>query len=218
MTILEYYSSPIITMNDVNKSGCRGRPRSFNTDVALERAMAIFWARGYEGSSVPALSEAMGISAQSLYAAFESKEHLYRTAMARYQATLGGFSARALAEEADAIAALIRLLGDAADLFSQFPETPGCMVTTAPSGASDDVLARFGRQLRADASAAVEARLRQGLADGQIRADADCATWAGYITGVVQGMSVQARDGVSRDPLRRIAALAARSLDSLRPT
>lgn len=204
-------------MTDVNNGSRRGRPRAFDIDTALERAMALFWALGYDGSSVPALSEAMGISAQSLYAAFESKEQLYRNAIARYQATLGGFSARALSEETDGIAALVRLLNDAADLFSRYPETPGCMITNAPSGTSGDVLTQFGRQLRAESFAALEARLHQALADGQVRADTDCSAWAAYLASVVQGMSVQARDGVGREVLQAIATVAARSLEALRP-
>lgn len=203
-------------MTDVNKLARRGRPRAFDADAALERAMGLFWARGYEGSSMPALTEAMGISAQSLYAAFASKEQLYREAIARYQDTMGGFATRALAEEADGIDAAIRVLRDAAELFSRYPETPGCMITMAPAGHADDALTQFGRQLRTDSLAAVEARLHRAMAEGQIRGDTDCAAWAGYLTSVVQGMSVQARDGRSPEALQGVADIAARSFEALR--
>lgn len=216
MTIPEYVDQGIITMTDVTKLARRGRPRAFDPDAALDRAMGVFWARGYEGSSMPALTEAMGISAQSLYAAFASKEQLYRDAIARYQDTMGGFATRAMAEEVDGVDAMVRVLGDAAELFSRYPDTPGCMITMAPSGDADDALTQFGRQLRADSLVAVESRLHRALAEGQIRADTDCAAWASYLTSVVQGMSVQARDGGSRQTLQAIAALAARSFEALR--
>jgi AcrR family transcriptional regulator len=199
----------------INNRG-RGRPRAFDRDQALQQAMETFWANGYNATSVPMLTEAMGISAQSLYAAFGSKDALYREAIALYQSTVGGFGARAMAEENDAIAAMARLFRDAASAFTSSPTHPGCMITTAPSGQGDEPLTIFGRQLRAEAMRQVRKRLERGVREGQLRADTDCDAWARYVVGVTQGLSTQALDGETLEGLLTTAAIAARSLEELR--
>lgn len=195
----------------------RGRPRAFDREQALHRAMEVFWAMGYDQASIPSLTQAMGISAQSLYAAFGSKDALYREAIELYQSTIGGFGARAMAEEEDAVAAMQRLLRDAAITFSGSAAHPGCMITMAPSGQTADPLAVFGRQLRAESQRRVEERLARGVSAGQVRADVDCAAWARYITSVIEGMSTQARDGETTDALLSIANITADALEVLRP-
>src|ERR1700686_5925300 len=65
-------------------SGRTGRPRSFDLDQALDAAMQVFWRNGYEGASLSALTQAMGINRPSLYAAFGDKETLFRKALDRY--------------------------------------------------------------------------------------------------------------------------------------
>src|ERR1035438_3896735 len=73
--------------SDVRKEqGAMGRPREFDTDAGLEKAMRLFWAKGYEGTSVADLTEALGISRPSLYAAFGDKQSLFRAALERYAA------------------------------------------------------------------------------------------------------------------------------------
>src|SRR2546426_9663255 len=62
----------------------RGRPRSFCTEEALDRALQVFWQKGYEGTSLSDLTEAMGINRPSLYAAFGNKEELFRKVLALY--------------------------------------------------------------------------------------------------------------------------------------
>src|SRR5260370_37340953 len=73
-----------------------GRPRGFDADRALDRALAIFWRNGYEGASLPALTKAMGINRPSLYAAFGNKEALFRKAVDRYERGAAGYAPRAL--------------------------------------------------------------------------------------------------------------------------
>jgi AcrR family transcriptional regulator len=199
-----------------NKSR-RGRPLAFDRHLALERAMRVFWAHGYEAASMPMLTVAMGISAQSLYAAFGSKEALYREAIRLYRETIGGFAARALDEETNALDAVQRLVADAAVTFAQTAGAPGCMITTAPSGAENEPLTVFGRELRAESIARVAERIERGRRDGQVRSDVDSGAWARLIGTIVQGMSVQARDGASADSLRATAAVAAEALEVLRP-
>jgi AcrR family transcriptional regulator len=203
-------------MTIVKNEKSRGRPRAFDRETAVGQAMEVFWAQGYEGASMPLLTKAMGISAQSLYAAYGSKQALYREAMERYRTTIGGFGQRALEEEGDALQAIVRLLRDAAITFSEALDQPGCMITTAPAGIADDELILYGRQLRTNSRDMVCRRLERGIEDGQLLADTDCAAWARYVSGIVQGMSVQARDGETRSGLLSIAEIAAGALEALR--
>src|SRR5581483_8596039 len=105
----------------------RGRPRAFDREAALDRAMFLFWRRGYEATSVSDLTGEMGITPPSLYAAFGDKKQLFLEAVDRYQAGPGSFAQRALAEPT-AEAAMRRLLMDTVDSFCN-PKLPrGCMV------------------------------------------------------------------------------------------
>lgn len=203
-------------MISVINSRARGRPRAFDREQALRRAMQVFWAYGYEGASMPLLTAAMGISAQSLYAAYGSKESLYREALDLYRCTNGGFGNRAVAEEADAVDAMIRLMREAAAVFSDDPGTPGCMITTAPDHPANDPLVVMGRELRAEGVAMAAARLKQGQKEGQVLADIDTGAWARYIATVVQGLSVQARDGVTGEVLQEVVEVAVHALEMIR--
>ena len=195
----------------INNKG-RGRPRAFDRDTVLERAMRVFWATGYEGASMPMLTDAMGISAQSLYAAFGSKDALYRDAIEFYGRTVGGFAARALEEEPDAIDAIARLLREAAINFARTTGTPGCMITAAPAEVMETPLTLLGRELRADAIIRVAARLKRGIDDQQLPDDFNYQDWARYIGSVAQGMSVQARDGAPAAALLATADIATQSI------
>ena len=203
-------------MSIVKNTRKRGRPPAFERGQALERAMEVFWASGFEAASIPRLTAAMGISAQSLYAAFGSKDARYREAIARYRETIGGFADRALDEGTDAVDAIARLLREAAVLFSRPAKAPGCMVTTAPAGVMDEPLTLFGRQLRAEGVRKLAERLQRGVHDGQLRREIDCASWARYLSSVVQVMSVQARDGAATEALLTTAEITVRSLQNLR--
>src|SRR5258707_13699013 len=74
----------------------RGRPRAFDPDAALDRAMHVFWAKGYEGASLSDLTRAMRINRPSLYLAFGNKEQLFRTVLDRYMARPVAYFGKAL--------------------------------------------------------------------------------------------------------------------------
>src|SRR5437763_13880440 len=99
-----------------------GRQRAFDTDRALDRALEVFWRKGYEGASLADLTKAMGINRPSLYAAFGSKEELFRKALDRYLEGPAAYVAAAL-NEPTARAVAERLLDGTIDLLSN-PRNP----------------------------------------------------------------------------------------------
>src|SRR3954452_19730922 len=119
--------------------GARGRPRTFDPDTALRTALDLFWERGYEGTSLHDLAQAMGIASASIYACFGSKEDLFRQVMARYGATAGEPPRRALREQQTARTAMHAMLRATADQITG-PDTPHyCMlILAAPTGAVEN--------------------------------------------------------------------------------
>lgn len=114
-----------------------GRPREFDKDHALKQAMLLFWARGYEGTSMSALVEALGIASARIYAAFGSKEQLFREAVALYEASDGGFADRALREQA-VRPAIERMLHDAVLTYTKRGRAQGCLVVSAATSTAPE--------------------------------------------------------------------------------
>jgi len=181
--------------------------------------MQAFWKLGYEGASIADLTAAMGITPQSLYAAFGSKSALYREALAHYQQTVGAFAARALEEEPSAVAGFERMLKESAVEFCK-PERPrGCMVSSAvlTCAAEHQEQARHAAQLRKAAVLAFKRRIDRAIEAGEFNPATDSEALARYLGTVVQGMSVQAQDGATQQELLTIADLAMRALRQSAP-
>ena len=198
----------------------RGRPRTFDPDTALHQAMTLFWERGYEGTSLNDLAQAMGIASASIYACFGSKEELFRKVMALYGSTAGGPPRRALREEPTARAAIHAMLRATADQITG-PTTPHyCMLTlAAPTGAAENRAVRdFLADLRRDQHVTIRDRLVRGATDGDLSAPpASLEAVARYYATVVQGLSLQSRDGATRDELEGIITCAMATWDTLTP-
>lgn len=197
----------------VQEPRTRGRPRSFDRDVALERAMLLFWRRGFEATSISDLTAEMGITPPSLYAAFGDKERLFLEAVQRYLDQSSGCSDQIFAEEATARGAIDRLLRSAAEGLTRTDRPSGCMIVTAATNCcpeSAGIQAGLARH-RAEAAERLRARIAQGVADGELTADTDVAGLATFYTTVIQGMTVQARDGAARETLLAAAAAAMRA-------
>src|SRR5258708_27872469 len=182
----------------------RGRPRTFDPDTALRQALDLFWERGYEGTSLNDLAQAMGIASASIYACFGSKEDLFRKVMALYGTTSGEPPRRALREQPTARAAIHAMLRTTADEITR-PDTPhGCMlILAAPTGAVENHAVReFLADLRRDMLTTIRDRLARGVTDRHLTTSAaGLDDIARYYTTLVQGLSVQARDRA--DPRQR---------------
>lgn len=191
----------------------RGRPLSFDREAALEKAMHVFWERGYEAASVADLTSVMGITPPSLYTAFGDKEHLFLEAIEAYGKGPGGFGARALAEEPTARQAVQRLLEEGALELTRDCQPHGCMMVMAATNcsiAAEHVQAALAKR-RALGVKSMEDRLQRGIDDGELPPKTDACALANFYAMVYQGMSMQAKDGASRESLLASVAMAMRS-------
>jgi AcrR family transcriptional regulator len=199
----------------------RGRPRTFDPDIALRQAAQAFWEHGYEGTSLNDLAQAMGIASASIYACFGSKADLFRQVMEHYGATAGAAPRRALDEHPTARVAVHAMLRAVVDQITR-PDAPHyCMlILAAPTGAVENHAVReFLADIRRSQFAAVKERLVRGVVDGDISMPAaDVDAVARYYTTVVQGLSVQARDGATREELEAVITCAMAGWGSLTHT
>jgi AcrR family transcriptional regulator len=187
----------------------RGRPRAFDREAALAAAMRLFWARGYEPTTLEELSAAMGIRQSSLYQAFGSKERLFAEAVALYEARQGGIVARALAEPRLAEAMRALLLG-VAEAYAGEHDPPGCLVLLGGTnlGAASAPVAQTLWARRRAAHAAIAARFARAVADGEVSGDADPDALATWLLATMAGLAVMARDGLGKPALMRCAEQA----------
>lgn len=195
----------------------RGRPRAFDRDAALRRAMELFWQRGYEGVSMSDLTRALGLSPPSVYAAFGSKEALFREAVERYDTDEGRLPAQALEDAPTARAGVEALLRVNAAAYTD-PATPlGCMVVLAATNTTEAnaAVADFLAERRHADRAAVLSRLRRGVTDGDLPTDTDVEALAAFVSTVLEGLSVEARDGASATALDRVVDVAMTAWDAI---
>jgi AcrR family transcriptional regulator len=199
-------------MKSAHRSRPAGRPRSFSPDHALDRALEVFWRRGYEGASLSDLTAAMGINRPSLYAAFGDKEALFRKALDRYAAGPAAYT-RAALREPTARAVVEKLLHGAADLLADPGHPPGCLHVQGAlaCGGGAEPLRRELASRRAAGQAAIRRRLQRAKEEGDLPADANPADLARYLATLLYGMSVQAAGGATRSQLRHVAQTALRA-------
>jgi AcrR family transcriptional regulator len=186
-----------------------GRPRAFDADEALDKALIVFWKNGYEGTSIADLTEAMRINPPSLYAAFGNKEALFRRALDRYEARRDEILNEAFAAPT-AREAMARLLEGSADRLSDKTSPQGCLLVHAAlcGGEECDAVRRDLAARRAGGEALVRQRLERAQVEGDLALDASPAALARYISTIMQGMAVQASGGATREQLREIVRVA----------
>jgi AcrR family transcriptional regulator len=188
--------------------GSPGRPREFDADKALDRALQVFWRKGYEGASLSELTKAMGINRPSLYAAFGNKEELFRKALDRYAE--GQTTYFEALQEPTARAVVERLLLGLGDALTDRRNPRGCLMVQgalACGEAANSIREELASR-RAAAQHAIRERLERAKSDGDLPAGANPSDLARYVAAVIHGMAVQAAGGASGDELRSVAQTA----------
>ncbi len=192
----------------------KGRPRAFDRAQALHKALEVFWRQGYAPASVAELCGVMGINPPSLYATFGNKAALFLEALRHYEHTYWDAPAKRFLAEPDVYAAVEAFFSESVGILLS-PETPcGCMVVLAAVNISDSEreIIDAVRDLRLATRKMFADRLGQAMKGGQIPPDTDVPALAGALNTLLEGLSLQARDGFSRSELEAVAAHAVRLL------
>lgn len=190
----------------------RGRPLAFNQEEALDAALNVFWSRGYEGTSMAELTEALGINKPSIYAAFGNKEELFRQALARYVSGPAAFVTE-VKKQATAYQVVESFLRQAADFFTS-KETPnGCLIVQAAltCGQNSSVIQQELIAYRKSFEERFAERFELAKVQGDLPQQIDSRKLAKYVATIHQGMSVQASSGATREELLAVVEMALRN-------
>ena len=189
----------------MEKLATRGRPREFDVEVALGAALRVFWTKGYEGASLTDLTEAMQITRPSLYAAFGNKEALFKQALDLYETEKLSYVGAALAAET-ARGVASNLLYGAIDTVTG-GDCRGCMgviASVACQSVEESIRDDVTRRTESSRNALV-ARMQRALDEGDFATSVEAEAITRYLLAVMQGMSVQAGSGASREQLQQVA-------------
>jgi AcrR family transcriptional regulator len=202
-------------MKRKGKTAALGRPRGFDADKALDRAVEVFWRKGYEGTAISDLTAAMRINRPSIYAAFGNKEELFRKVLDRYAA--GPASAvRGALEAPTARQAVERVLLAAADVPTRGEGPRGCLLVQGAL-ACGDASESVRRELiarRADGETELRKRLQRAKVEGDLPPSADPAALARYVVTVAHGMAVEGASGASHRELVQVVETAMKAWPS----
>lgn len=194
-------------MNSVLTLATRGRPREFCVDQALAQALRVFWSKGYEGTSLNDLTEAMGITRPSLYAAFGNKESLFRKALELYEREKMAYVGRALEQQTARKVAETMLRG-AIDNVTSCDQPHGCLgvITSVACGAEAESVRQEVLERGKAITKAIVARFERAKSEGDLPAHVDAEGLASVLKALLQGVSIQAGAGASRAELEKLVA------------
>lgn len=195
----------------------RGRPRGFDREGALRQAMNVFWAKGYESTSMTELIDAMGIASPSLYAAFGSKEGLFHEAVSLYAAEHGLDIWESLDREPGIIDAVRAFLEATARTYSAEGHPHGCMIVLGarPGPHGESAVADDLRLRRNDSVRRLRQRFARAGAEGELPDSVDAESLGTYFATVQHGMSILARDGADYATLQAVARHAVGTLSTM---
>jgi AcrR family transcriptional regulator len=192
-------------MEALLQRACKGRPREFDVDDALAAALRVFWQKGYEGTSLTDLTDAMGITRPSLYAAFGNKESLFRKALDLYEREKLAYIGEALAAPTSREVAE-RLLRGALEMQTSECEPRGCLrvISSVTCGSEAESVKADLQARRASSQQALLDRMERAKAEGDLPASTDVAGITNYLLAILQGMAVQAGNGASKEQVERV--------------
>ncbi|MFE3998371.1 TetR/AcrR family transcriptional regulator [Nocardioides sp. YIM B13467] len=189
-----------------------GRPRGFDREAALDRAVRLFWRKGYETTSVRELGSELGIGQPSLYNAFSGKRALFDEAVEVYDRKYGGFVEVALVEEETAVDAMRRVLTEAPMQYTRQGLPCGCLVFGGDAGTDDSDVRAWLSNVRNEKTRGLKGKIQDDVSAGVLPEDTDVEDVAAYVMAVLSGLAQRARDEAPRRELEGIARIAIAAL------
>lgn len=188
----------------------RGRPREFDMDEALDKAVLVFRERGYHGTSITDLTAAMALTSGSVYKAFKDKRGIFLAALDRYKERRDPLIRAEVERGATGRERLSNVLGFFAGSAHGVEGERGCLVVgtaTELATLDDEVAQRIKRSLDRN-EALLEELIRQGKADGSLATALDDRTAARLVLCVLQGMRVVGTTGRGKKEMQAVAEAA----------
>jgi AcrR family transcriptional regulator len=191
-----------------------GRPRTFDKNEALTKAMYVFWEKGYEGTTMADLIESIGIKAPSIYAAFGNKDAIFKEVVTHYLPIVVNGQLGTLNNIPNIYEAVDNTLKECVSLFSSNDNPHNCLIMTAAINTSPEHIEHVEalKNIRNDYKAAWRKRFEKAILDNQMINEANPNELAEYFTTIIQGMALRAKDGVSRDDLVKTSEIAIKIL------
>ena len=190
-----------------------GRPAEFDKESALDVAMRLFWERGFEGTSMADLSQAMGIHPSSIYAAFGDKQELFALAAKRYADEPAQYMVRAL-EQPTFQGFILAAFDNTVEFLGSKEHPSSCFTLTGAisCGTDTEPAKQLMREMRLDNEAAIKARLLRARKAGEFPKEENVDDYTRYLSSLLSGLAIQAANGSTRAELKRTAEVALRHL------
>jgi AcrR family transcriptional regulator len=190
-----------------------GRPAEFDKEAALDVAMRLFWERGYEGTSMADLSQAMGIHPSSIYAAFGDKQELFALAAKRYADVPAQYMVKAL-EQPTFRDFILAAFDNTVEFLGSKEHPSSCFTLTGAisCGTDTEPAKLLMREMRLQNEAAIKARLLRARKAGEFPKDENVDDYTRYFSSLLSGLAIQAANGSTRAELKRTAEVALRHL------
>lgn len=193
-----------------------GRPRTFDREEALKKAMLIFWQKGFEGTTMADLIAAIGMKAPSVYAAFGNKDALFREAVELYKSQIEQGPFKALSESASILNAIENSLSESVRMISG-PEASSCLIMAGAINCAPEHQehVQYLRDLRAGYKETLRERFAQAIEDGQLLEGTDADDLAEFYFGFIHGLALRAKDGSTKKELQSSCKFALQILKSV---
>jgi AcrR family transcriptional regulator len=193
-----------------------GRPRTFDREVALKKAMLVFWEKGFEGTTMADLIAAIGMKAPSVYAAFGNKDALFREAVELYKGQVEQGPLKALHESPHILDAIESSLAESVKMLAG-PEASSCLIMAGAINCAPEHQEHVLhlRNLRAGYKGALKSRFAQAIEDGQLIEGTDPDVLAEFYFGFIHGLALRAKDGSTKKELQASCKLALQALKSV---